>query len=411
MELSGTGEPFLSQGHAMLTIGVAMRCLWATAGILATALMLPGGQAAAEPAPGFVTSNTNLWTGPSTDYPPVRALPEGGRLTIEGCLEGRGWCDVSFEDARGWVPGSDIAYETEGRRVPLPELGNQVPLPTVPFSLTGYWDSHYRNRPWYADRDKWASRYAGPPPAQMAATPVATVPPPAAPPPPPAAPVAASGPPQPGYITGNVNVRAEPSTAYPRVSTLPVGATVTIHGCLEGWTWCDVAYGDLRGWVAGTYVTSEYQGQRVGVVDYGPRLALPIVTFAFTNYWDSYYRGRPWYAQRARWARYPYHAGPRYYARPHYVAPRYVHRPYYGYHYRPYVDHRPRHWDRGPHYRPQPRYHVDQRRFDHRQVHRGWDRRPDRHHGRGGPRGYSGGQTERDAARFNRQRRGPMRGE
>jgi uncharacterized protein YraI len=208
--------------------------------------------------------------------------------------------------------------------------------------------------------------------------------------------------PLPGYITGNVNLRTGPGTGYPRVTTLPVGAAVVIEGCLAGWTWCDVAYGDLRGWVAGSYVASDYEGQRVRVVDYGPQLALPIVTFTLGTYWDRYYRGRPWYAHRARWAHYhPRYAAPRYVVpRPH-AAYRHVYRPHRAYR---HVD---RHWDHRPHYRPPPRVHS-------RHERRHWDRGPTRYHAPArhhAPRGYGRGQTQRDAARFNRHRRGPMRGE
>lgn len=539
-EIAGIAPPFYSQERMRRQIGATMKRLMAATAILAATTVMSG-QAGAQAVPGYLAGNTNLWAGPSTDYPPVRALPGGGRLMIEGCLAGRSWCDVTFEDARGWVPGGEIAYEHEGRRAPVPELGAEVAIPTVDFSLTAYWEDHYRTRPWYRDRDKWASRdgYRGAPGPAAAGAPPSTasgyitananllagpstdypvvtalpggapviihgclegwgwcdvafgdirgwvtgqllaheyegrrVPVPeigshialptvafsvtaywdehyrgrpwyaerdrwatryAAPAAQPAIQPAASGPPSVGYVIANVNLRAGPSTGYPRVTTLPAGAAVTIHGCLEGWTWCDVVYGDLRGWVAGSYVSSEYQGQRVRVVDYGPRLALPIVTFAFGSYWDSYYRGRPWYAQRQRWAHYNYYPAPRlrsfdaYRAyRPHYQS---HYRPYY----RPYVEHR--RWDHRPDYRRPDFRRPDYRRPDYRAHHprfdapRRWDRGPDRRHerrverrverrdvyrqhqGRGGPRGYSGGQTERDAARFNRRQRGAMPGE
>ena len=35
--------------------------------------------------------------------------------------------------------------------------------------------------------------------------------------------------------------------------------------------------------------------------DYAPQLRLPVVTFDIRAYWDAYYRGRPFYADRARW--------------------------------------------------------------------------------------------------------------
>ena len=106
-----------------------------------------------------------------------------------------------------------------------------------------------------------------------------------------------------GYITGDVNLRAGPDSTYPSVSTLSTGTSVAIEGCVDGWSWCDVASGDNRGWVAGNFLQEEYQGQRVLVPEYGVQIGIPIVSFVFGTYWDDHYRNRPWYGDRERWSR------------------------------------------------------------------------------------------------------------
>ena len=58
---------------------------------------------------------------------------------------------------------------------------------------------------------------------------------------------------------------------------------------------------DARGWVAGNELAYFYQQRYVPVVEYGPRIGLPIVVFSFDTYWDRYYRGRPFYGERTRW--------------------------------------------------------------------------------------------------------------
>ncbi|MEH0071137.1 SH3 domain-containing protein [Pannonibacter sp. Pt2-lr] len=45
----------------------------------------------------------------------------------------------------------------------------------------------------------------------------------------------------------NVNLRAGPATSYPVVTVVPQGASIVTHGCVNSYTWCDVAYGQLRG--------------------------------------------------------------------------------------------------------------------------------------------------------------------
>jgi uncharacterized protein YraI len=111
-----------------------------------------------------------------------------------------------------------------------------------------------------------------------------------------------------GYITGDVNLRAGPDPSYPSVADLSAGTTVAIEGCVDGWSWCDVATGDSRGWVAGESLQEEYQGQRVLVPEYGVRIGIPVVSFVFATYWQSNYRNRPWYGDRERWS----HVTPQY---------------------------------------------------------------------------------------------------
>ena len=112
-----------------------------------------------------------------------------------------------------------------------------------------------------------------------------------------------------GYVTANVNLRAGPDVSYPRVVRLHAGTPVTIEGCVDGWTWCDVWVGDERGWVAADYLQEEYEGRRVYVPTYGMRIGIPIISFAFGDYWGSHYSHRSWYHDRDRYS----HIQPSYY--------------------------------------------------------------------------------------------------
>ena len=106
-----------------------------------------------------------------------------------------------------------------------------------------------------------------------------------------------------GYVTGNVNLRAGPDPSYPLVDQLPAGTAVDVQGCTDGWQWCDVinANDGSRGWIAGNFIQYEYQDQPVLLPTYGAQIGIPIVSFVIGSYWDNYYRGRPFYRDRATW--------------------------------------------------------------------------------------------------------------
>jgi uncharacterized protein YraI len=115
-----------------------------------------------------------------------------------------------------------------------------------------------------------------------------------------------------------VYIYAGPAPDYPVVSQLPGNAPVTVMGCVAGYSWCDVIVPGMRGWVYGGSLYYPYQGATVPALNYGATLGLPIIGFALGSYWDSYYRGQPWYHDRSRWI---HHAPPRAVPPPHYVPP------------------------------------------------------------------------------------------
>jgi len=97
------------------------------------------------------------------------------------------------------------------------------------------------------------------------------------------------------------NVRAGPDRSYPLVAHLDAGAPVMVNGCLDDWSWCDVSFGEDRGWVYAPAISYTYEGGYVPLYGYAPGLGIPVVTFEIGPYWDRYYHGRPWYAQRDVW--------------------------------------------------------------------------------------------------------------
>jgi uncharacterized protein YraI len=109
-----------------------------------------------------------------------------------------------------------------------------------------------------------------------------------------------------------VQVRAGPAREYPLVMQLPPNAPVSVQGCLSDYSWCDVITLDNgRGWVYGGSLVYPYQNGNVQIIEYGPRIGLPVVSFFLVSYWGSYYRERAWYGDRNRWDTWHHqHVGP-----------------------------------------------------------------------------------------------------
>ncbi|WP_278652483.1 SH3 domain-containing protein [Pandoraea pnomenusa] len=110
-------------------------------------------------------------------------------------------------------------------------------------------------------------------------------------------------------INSSANVRAGPASDYPIVAQAAPGMPVTVYGCLSDYSWCDIGLPGARGWIYAALLSYPYQGNPVPILNYGPMIGLPIITFSIGSYWGNYYRNRPWYHDRRYWNRPP--PGPR----------------------------------------------------------------------------------------------------
>ena len=107
-------------------------------------------------ARSVVVRNVYLRAGPDTDYPAIVRLRANSTVKIYGCLEDWYWCDVKSGSYRGWVNGDYIYTTYKRRNVAIIDAGSQLNFPIVNFTI-GYWDTHYRSRPFYSERHRWVN--------------------------------------------------------------------------------------------------------------------------------------------------------------------------------------------------------------------------------------------------------------
>ncbi len=126
--------------------------------LLAAALL---GSTVADAATGYTTSRLTLRAGPGRDFPAIDSVGRDTKVTVHGCIDRFGWCDVSRGRTRGWIDGDSLVVPFQGRRVRVVEYGPRLRLPVLTFSFDNYWDNHYRRAAFYRDRDSWRERSRG----------------------------------------------------------------------------------------------------------------------------------------------------------------------------------------------------------------------------------------------------------
>jgi uncharacterized protein YraI len=95
-----------------------------------------------------VPGTTNMRAGPGTQYPVIARIRGGSVVNVHGCVSDFSWCDASVQNVRGWVSTTRLEFDYSGRLVPLPRYYRYFGAPVILFDF-GYWDRHYRDRPFY----------------------------------------------------------------------------------------------------------------------------------------------------------------------------------------------------------------------------------------------------------------------
>jgi uncharacterized protein YraI len=96
------------------------------AGLMAAALSTTASAAIIASA----TTSLSIRSGPGPQYSVVAAIPERGRATIVGCIEGSLWCQVSFNGRQGWAYSKYLTATLSGRSLVVSEGIRQFPAAT-----------------------------------------------------------------------------------------------------------------------------------------------------------------------------------------------------------------------------------------------------------------------------------------
>jgi uncharacterized protein YraI len=137
------------------------RLLFAAAGaliILAGVMHAPAAAQAPRPN-GYPLTNVNLRAGPGTYYPVITVVPTHAPISILGCLGDYMWCDVVFGGNRGWMRSIYLKKWYQGYYYGLGDYAPRLGLRVISFDIGPYWDSYYRDRPFYRDRGRWGGNY------------------------------------------------------------------------------------------------------------------------------------------------------------------------------------------------------------------------------------------------------------
>jgi uncharacterized protein YraI len=131
---------------------------WLGTAAFAAGLVVAGTASAAD---AIATTDLNMRAGPGPQYPVVDAIQANGAVTVNGCTESGRWCDVVWNGNRGWAYAEYLALDVSGERVVVPQAAGRVQVPTATYSTETYWTENYRDRPFYAERQRYIETETG----------------------------------------------------------------------------------------------------------------------------------------------------------------------------------------------------------------------------------------------------------
>lgn len=103
-------------------------------------------------------------------------------------------------------------------------------------------------------------------------------------------------------VVTDLNLRVGPGPGYYVVTTIPTASSITVYGCVQDLSWCDVDWNGTRGWVYATYIS--YGGTVAAPLAAPmplPQVTAglpPVVTYDGEAYFTQNYQTQPFYNNR-----------------------------------------------------------------------------------------------------------------
>ncbi len=82
------------------------------------------------------TTDLNVRAGPGPQYEVIGFIGASQQATVNGCLEGSLWCEVSFDGGTGWAYSDYLVLDSAGTQVVVTQRSAEVEIPVVEYEAT-----------------------------------------------------------------------------------------------------------------------------------------------------------------------------------------------------------------------------------------------------------------------------------
>lgn len=82
------------------------------------------------------TTDLNVRAGPGPQYEVIGFIGASQQATVNGCLEGSLWCEVTFDGGTGWAYSDYLVLDNAGTQVVVTQRPAEVEIPVVEYEAT-----------------------------------------------------------------------------------------------------------------------------------------------------------------------------------------------------------------------------------------------------------------------------------